>query len=406
MVESKKGPILRFKGFTDAWEQRKLGNYIVDYVNKTTVNNQYPVLTSSQQKGIVLQEEYFNDRQVTTNDNVGYFILPKGYFTYRSRSDNSRFVFNRNNIIDMGIISYFYPVFGLKNADSEFFLKRVNYGIERQIAIQAEGTGQHVLSLKKFKNISALFPNKEEQQRIGLLFLNIEKSIAHHQRKLELLNKLKQSLLQKMFPKDGQNKPEIRFSGFTDVWEQRKLGSELTLLKDGTHGTHKDAKEGPYLLSAKNIKNGHIIISSSDRRISWNEFRKIHKSFTLEAGDILLTIVGSIGESAILTNPQNLTFQRSVAYLRPISMNSEFLQTLLESNDFQRQLNVRQVVSAQPGIYLGDLAQIPIKRPQKPLEQKAVAQLFKTINFAIAHHQRMLDNLKKLKQSLLQKMFV
>lgn len=164
------------------WEQRKLVNYVVDYIEKTTVQNQYPVLTSSQQRGILLQEEYFASRQVTTNDNVGYFVLPRGYFTFRSRSDNDVFVFNRNDIIDKGIISYFYPVFTLKNADSDFFLNRINNGIQRQISIQAEGTGQHVLSLKKFKNIVTMFPLEAEQQKIGSFFKQLDNTITLHQR--------------------------------------------------------------------------------------------------------------------------------------------------------------------------------------------------------------------------------
>lgn len=117
---SKMKPKIRFEGFTDEWEQCRVGEIIEDYIQKTTIQNQYPVLTSSQKQGIVLQENYFADRQVTTNDNIGYHILPKGYFTYRSRSDTNVFVFNRNNLIDKGIISYYYPVFSVKNVDSNF----------------------------------------------------------------------------------------------------------------------------------------------------------------------------------------------------------------------------------------------------------------------------------------------
>ncbi|WP_195435512.1 restriction endonuclease subunit S [Enterococcus hirae] len=194
-----KVPEIRFPGFTKDWEQRKLGDFVVDYVEKTSVQNQFPMLTSSQQKGIVLQEDYFANRQVTTENNIGYFVLPRGYFTFRSRSDNDVFVFNRNDIIDRGIISYFYPVFTLKSADSDFFLRRINNGIQRQLSIQAEGTGQHVLSLKKFKNIVAMFPSEEEQQKIGTFFKQLDDTITLHQRKLDLLKETKKGFLQKMF---------------------------------------------------------------------------------------------------------------------------------------------------------------------------------------------------------------
>lgn len=192
-------PEMRFDGFIEDWKSQKLDDFIIDYVEKTTMQNQHPVLTSSQKQGIVLQEEYFSNRQVTTDNNIGYFVLPKGYFTFRSRSDNDIFVFNRNDIIDKGIISYFYPVFTLKDADSDFFLYRINNGIQRQITIAAEGTGQHVLSLKKFKNIVAMFPSFEEQKKIGEFIGALDNKIKVQKRKLALLQNQKQGFMQQMF---------------------------------------------------------------------------------------------------------------------------------------------------------------------------------------------------------------
>ncbi len=192
-------PELRFPGFTDPWEQRKVGELIEDYIEKTEIQNQYPVLTSSQQKGIVLQEDYFADRQVTTNDNIGYFVLPKGYFTYRSRSDTNLFVFNRNDLINKGIISYYYPVFCVKDTDSNFFLRRINFGMNSQLAMAAEGTGQHVLSQSKFKNMITIVPTLPEQKQIGLLFEQLDNLITLHGRKLNHLKEQKKALLQQMF---------------------------------------------------------------------------------------------------------------------------------------------------------------------------------------------------------------
>lgn len=169
--------------YTSSWEQRKVGDLIEDYIEKTIVQNQYPVLTSSQQQGIVLQEEYFADRQVTTNDNIGYYVLPRGYFTYRSRSDTDMFVFNRNNIINKGIISYYYPVFLPKNCDSNFLLRRLNHGIRKQLSMAAEGTGQKVLAHNKFKNMVVDVPSTAEQCRIGIFFEMLDNLITLHQRK-------------------------------------------------------------------------------------------------------------------------------------------------------------------------------------------------------------------------------
>ncbi len=193
-------PEIRFAGFTDDWEQRKLEEVVEDYVEKTTVEDQYPVLTSSQQKGIVLQDEYFSGERVSQNGNIGYFVIPRGYFAFRSRSDNDVFVFNRNDAVDMGIISYFYPVFKPKGVDSDFLLRRLNYGLEDQIKINSEGTGQHVLSLKKFKNMIGSFPSYKEQQKIGAYFKQLDNLITLHQRKCDDLKEVKKYMLQNMFP--------------------------------------------------------------------------------------------------------------------------------------------------------------------------------------------------------------
>ena len=201
-------------------------------------------------------------------------------------------------------------------------------------------------------------------------------------------------------------KPQLRFKGFEDDWEQRKLGEELSVLKDGTHGTHRDSEEGPYLLSAKNIKNGQIIIAGeSDRKISEEEFNQIHAKFKLEIGDVLLTIVGSIGETAILENTKNFTFQRSVAFLRPgDNLVSRFLKTEIDSVQFQKELNDRKSQSAQPGIYLGDLSKIPLYVTSLE-EQEKIGSYFLKLDNLITLHQNRCDDLKELKRFMLSNMF-
>lgn len=128
------------------WDQISLADCIVPYEEKTSVANQYPVLTSSR-KGLMLQTDYYSNRQVTTEDNVGYNIIPFGYITFRSRSDDGRFKFNQNSIIDRGIISYFYPVFTFSDGVScEFLLQLLNHTIYKKMFPYAEGTAQQVLS--------------------------------------------------------------------------------------------------------------------------------------------------------------------------------------------------------------------------------------------------------------------
>lgn len=202
--------------------------------------------------------------------------------------------------------------------------------------------------------------------------------------------------------------PNLRFKGFTDDWEQHKLGKSLSLLKDGTHGSYESVQQGAWLLSAKNIINNRVVITSNDRKISENDFKKIHDKFQLRKGDVLLTIVGTIGRSAILKEANKLTFQRSVAYLRPdenILTSSNFLFSLSKSSNFQNQLKKRTVISAQPGIYLSDIDKLNITIPELKEEQDKIASIIITIDNILSLQQRKLDLLKQLKKGFLQKMF-
>lgn len=203
--------------------------------------------------------------------------------------------------------------------------------------------------------------------------------------------------------------PEVRFKGFTDDWEQRKLGESLSLLKDGTHGSYESVQQGAWLLSAKNIINNRVVITSNDRKISENDFKKIHDKFQLRKGDVLLTIVGTIGRSAILKEANKLTFQRSVAYLRPdenILTSSDFLFSLSKSSNFQNQLKKRTVISAQPGIYLSDIDKLNITIPEIKKEQDKIASIIITIDNILSLQQRKLEQLKQLKKAMLQQLFV
>ena len=200
--------------------------------------------------------------------------------------------------------------------------------------------------------------------------------------------------------------PRIRFKGFEEDWEQRKLISCLSLLKDGTHGTHKDYPSGPLLLSAKNIKNGRVNYDETDRRISYKDFEKIHSNFKLQVGDVLLTIVGSIGETALLQNTFGITFQRSVAFLRVTdNIIPEFLMSEINTSRFKNELENRKSTSAQPGIYLENLGEIPVFISKNSDEQLKIGSYFDSLNHLITLHQRKLEKLKIIKKSMLENLF-
>ena len=192
-------PEIRFSGFTDDWEQRKLGEIITEY--KETVDSEctLPILTSSKTEGVILQEEHFGRKQ--QHDITGYNILPRNYCTYRNRSDGVDFTFNINKCCDKGIISKFYPVFSGKNSDVFFLSLVLNNSDEvvREIAYTCTGTGQKVLSFLDLQKMKVRVPSYDEQKEIAAYFENLDHLITLHQRELEKLKKIKLSMLEKMF---------------------------------------------------------------------------------------------------------------------------------------------------------------------------------------------------------------
>lgn len=265
------------------------------------------------------------------------------------------------------------------------------------------GNVLHHILASDYKELKYVIPPLPEQQKIAEILSTQDKLIELQEKKIEQLKELKKAYLQKMFPQKGSKYPELRFKGFTEPWEQRKLGEVLSLLKDGTHGTHQNSDEGVYLLSAKNIKNGQIVIDEeTDRKISIEEYETIHSNFKLKKDDVLLTIVGSIGETAILKNPDIATFQRSVAFLRPNKDTiSIFLKTEIDTDIFQKELADRKSQSAQPGVYLGELEKIPFYITSIQ-EQQKIGTFFSNLDTLITLHQRKSEQEKQKKKALMQ----
>ena len=392
-------PEIRFAGFTDAWEQRKVYELIEDYIERTTVQNQYPVLTSSQQYGIVRQEDYFADRQVTTSDNIGYYVLPFGYFTYRSRSDTDLFVFNRNTLINKGIISYYYPVFKAKNCDSNFLLRRLNHGIRQQLAMAAEGTGQKVLAHSKFKNMVIDVPSQREQERIGLVFEQIDSLITLHQRKYAKLVNIKKSMLEKMFPKDGEVVPEIRFAGFTDAWEQRKV---YELIEDYIERT--------------TVQNQYPVLTSSQqygivRQEDYFADRQVTTSdnigyYVLPFG--YFTYRSRSDTDLFVFNRNTLINKGIISYYYPVfkakNCDSNFLLRRL-NHGIRQQLAMAAEGTGQKVLAHSKFKNMVIDVPSQR-EQERIGLVFEQIDSLITLHQRKLERLQNIKKSCLEKMFV
>lgn len=258
-----KYPQLRFKGFTDPWEDRKLSD-IADRFDNLRV----PITASDRKPG---DTPYYGANGI--QDYVegfthnGEFILVAEDGANDLKNYPVQYVNGK-----VWVNNHAHVLQGKKTiTDNKFLMNAIkNFNIEPFLV----GGGRAKLNADVMMKLNILLPTFVEQEKIGSLFSLLDKTIALHQRKLAKLKELKQGYLQKLFPKNGSKFPQLRFAGFADAWEKRKLIDQLSLLKDGTHGTHKDGNFA-FLLSAKNVIQNSIVFDDSDRKISEDDFNDI-----------------------------------------------------------------------------------------------------------------------------------
>ena len=360
-----------------------MGEIITEY--KETVDSEctLPILTSSKTEGVILQEEHFGRKQ--QHDITGYNILPRNYCTYRNRSDGVDFTFNINKCCDKGIISKFYPVFSGKDSDVFFLSLVLNNSDEvvREIAYTCTGTGQKVLSFLDLQKMKVRVPSYDEQKEIAAYFENLDHLITLHQRKYDKLVMSKKSMLEKMFPKNGQTKPEIRFSGFTDDWEQRKF-SDITF-----PAGEKNKDNLP--LESYSITNEHGFVPQDEKFENGGTMREADKrmyyivspnSFAYNPARIN---VGSIGY-------QNVGKNVIVSSLYEVFKTSEVVDDRLlwhwfKSPDFQKLIMQLQEGGVRLYFYYDKLCMGEVSLPSLE-EQRKIGKLFDTLDNLITLHQR------------------
>ena len=399
-------PKIRFEGYSEDWEQRKLGDNIVEYTEKTTENNQYPVLTSSR-KGIFFQTDYYDGNQIASADNTGYNIVPYGYFTYRHMSDDEIFHFNINDIAENGIVSTLYPVFTTdENLDSRYLQYQLNYGREfaRYAILQKQGGSRTYMYLNKLRNLYLTVPTAiEEQKKISEYFTNLDHLITLHQRKYDETKTLKKYMLQKMFPQNGEKVPEIRFDGFTEDWEQRKLDDVLKRRIE----QRQQSEEYPRLAFA----SGQGVIPLSERKtnnreqLTKDEYTK--KYLVTELNDIVYN-PANVKYGAIDRNKCGRGVISPIYVTFTTNEVPGFIERIVTSHDFQqRALRFEEgTVTKRQSVNPEDLVTLDILVAPKREEQQKIATYFDALDHLITLHQRKCNELKEIKKYMLQNMFV
>ncbi len=386
MTEQAKVPAIRFAGFTDPWEQRKF----VDFVEASGIRNkdnlQLESYSVSNDRGFVPQDEQFeNGGTMRDADKTAYWIVEPGSFAYnpaRINVGSIGYQSTRKNVI----VSSLYEVFKTDHSCDDRFLWHwfKSSLFTKQIEMLQEGGVRLYFFFDKLQKSEIWMPNVDEQRIIGQQFDQLDSLITLHQRKYDKLVVFKKSMLEKMFPKDGESVPEIRFAGFTDPWEQRKLGELSSEFQSGDFiSAEKILASGPYPVYGGNGLRGYA------KRYNHDGFYALIGRQGALCGNVN-TAVGK----AYFT-------EHAVAIKANSLHDTRFLVHLLRCMD----LGQYSGQSAQPGLAVGVLKEVETTVPSK-VEQQAIGSFFSRLDDLITLHQRKLELLRNIKKSLLDKMFV
>ena len=250
-------------------------------------------------------------------------------------------------------------------------------------------------------------PQNEEQEKIGQYFRDLDHLITLHQRKCEETKKLKKYMLQKMFPQNGQKVPEIRFSGFTDAWEQRKLGEIAFSFEYGLNAAAKEYDgENKYIRITDIDNNTHEFLTynltSPDIDLTDAE------NYKLAEGDILLARTGaSVGKSYIYRDSDGLVYYAGFLIRARIreEYDAEFVFQSTLTDKYNKYIAVTSQRSGQPGMNAQEYSEFEIRVPEKE-EQTKIGTYFRILDHLITLHQHKCEQLQSMKKFMLQNMFV
>ena len=395
---SKKSPQLRFEGFTDDWGERKLR----DLLNKNSEKNKnlsvINVESVSNKTGFTKQTDQFEDYSVASADLSNYYVIREKQFAYNPSRINVGSIAYKDLGDEISVVSPLYVSFSTKKVLNDGFLwnwfKTASFDAQRQRL--SEGGVRDTLSFNQLSEMNTMFPTYPEQEKIDSFFKQLDCAIALHQHKLDLLKEQKKGYLQKMFPKNGEKIPELRFAGFADDWEERKLKdiaqfNPKTVLPDEFEYVDLESVVGTEMISHRTESKDQA--PSRAQRLA-------------QKGDVFYQTVRPYQMNNYLYDLpyDNYVFSTGYAQMRP-NIDSYFLLNSVQNKQFVQHVLDRSTGTSYPAINSSDLSNIEIHVPSKLSEQQKIGAFFQSIDDTITLHQRKLDLLKEQKKGYLQKMF-
>ena len=418
MEEKRKVPKIRFKGFTDDWEQRKVGELLEERNIQAPKSEEYPLMAFIQNQGVAPKGDRYNrDFLVNDVENKKYKQTEKGDFIYSSNNleTGSIGLNNYGNAVISPVYSIFKPT-GI--ADSDFIgrsFQRKKFINDMVKWRQGVVYGQWKIHESDFIQIETMIPNLNEQRKIGKLLHEVDNLITLHQRKYDKLVNMKKSMLEKMFPKNSSKIPEIRFKGFTDDWEQRKLNNMCSIITKQT-GFDYSATIKPSLVEHK-IPNSYSFIQNKDfegLNINLNTDFYIPKNIadqfpkiTLDTPSLLISISGKIGNIGLYSLKNKAFIGGAVGICKLLNPDDGIISTYeLESDYGQKYFQSLIKASSHANITVEDIRNIELILPKDNKERSNISKFLLNIDNLITLHQRKLEKLNNMKKSMLEKMFV
>ena len=398
-------PKIRFKGYEEDWEQRKVKEFAIESEVKGHSGKDAKKLTVKlHNKGV-----YVADEKIQGSDNTQYYIRRAGQFIYGKQNFFNGAIGIVPKKLDKYESTKDVPAF---DVSSDVNVDWLYYYIARPEIYKPQealctGTGSKRFHVNNFYNLSLAIPKMDEQIKIKEYFVHLDNLITLHQRKCEETKKLKKYMLQKMFPQNGQKVPEIRFSGFTDAWEQRKLGEIAFSFEYGLNAAAKEYDgENKYIRITDIDNNTHEFLTynltSPDIDLTDAE------NYKLAEGDILLARTGaSVGKSYIYRDSDGLVYYAGFLIRARIreEYDAEFVFQSTLTDKYNKYIAVTSQRSGQPGMNAQEYSEFEIRVPEKE-EQTKIGTYFRILDHLITLHQHKCEQLQSMKKFMLQNMFV
>lgn len=393
-----KYPQLRFKGFTDPWEQRKFGE-----LYKKNLERNKDHFSSDRTISIATMRFKKEGNGAAENSLVSYKVLREGDIAFEGHT-SKRFAFGRFVLNDIGdgIMSpRFTTLRPTQDMPIKFWKQYIHYEpIMRYPIVNSTklGTMMNELVVDEFLNQPVLVPELSEQEKIGSFFQQLDETIALHQRKLAKLKELKQGYLQKLFPKNGSKFPQLRFAGFADAWEQRKLGDIFS-------ERNERANSGQYKMLSITVDSGIVPADSLDRKDN-SSSDKSHYKRVFE-GDIAYNSM-RMWQGASGVSEMNGIVSPAYTVLKPSKQtDTKFISYLFKLTPMLQsfQKNSQGLTSDTWNLKYKQFSPIKVKIPILN-EQMKIGKVLEMLDDSIDANQRKLEKLQELKKGYLQKMFV